>query len=83
MLVEYKKREEQIAKLKSEENNVLALIEKQHSSVESSRTFWLPRITQLVEKINSHFSNFMSQLGCAGEVQLDKGTNEVMVQVDR
>ena len=75
--MKFNERLDLIAKLEADATTQRATIANHGDNIEIIKTRWLPLIEKLTDKISSHFSSFMQKVGCAGEVSLDRGANEV------
>ncbi len=56
-------------------------LENHTQEIEAVRTEWLTALQKLISEINTNFSKFFLAMGCAGEVDLHKGENEVRIMI--
>lgn len=54
-----------------------AELEKVSEDINRIKNEWFPKLEELVEKINSNFSNYFKKMKCAGEVSLSLPENQV------
>ncbi|KAL7636368.1 UNVERIFIED_CONTAM: hypothetical protein RMT77_013143 [Armadillidium vulgare] len=76
VLVEYEKRRKTIERLEEKKYRMEQDLQRKVNNIQQVRESWLRNVRQLTSQISEHFSSYMTQLGCAGEVQLDTGSNE-------
>ncbi|XP_071964942.1 structural maintenance of chromosomes protein 5-like [Antedon mediterranea] len=68
---EYNEREKEIAETTEELDKHINFIETHKTEIEEGKQRWLPPLRELIAKVNVSFTDFFSQMGCAGEVALD------------
>ncbi|XP_061843250.1 structural maintenance of chromosomes protein 5 [Nerophis lumbriciformis] len=67
---EYKKREQEIKQLEQELNEKNVALTAFRQNISEAKERWINPLKQLVEQINSKFSDFFCSMQCAGEVDL-------------
>lgn len=51
--------------------------------IEEEKEAWLSPLTELIGTVNRNFGRYFTSMGCAGEVVLHKGENEVCLALCR
>lgn len=73
---EYNRRLQTIDNLREKMESFNARVRAENRKLEDSRSKWLPDIKELTEQLSSSFSEFMSRMGCAGDVSLENAEDE-------
>ncbi|KAM9350593.1 structural maintenance of chromosomes protein 5 [Symphorus nematophorus] len=73
---EYNKREQEIKHLEKELEDKSAALNAYRQNISEAKERWLNPLKQLVEQINSKFSEFFRSMQCAGEVDLHSENEE-------
>eukprot|EP00727_Mastigamoeba_balamuthi_P003164 m51a1_g12845 putative structural maintenance of chromosome protein (612) ;mRNA; f:698-3170 len=67
---EYEARQQQIEELEARLREETGKLEEHRAEITRMRNAWLPKLEDVVSRINGSFSRFMMQIGCSGEVSL-------------
>ena len=70
---QYEKLKDEIELISSQLEDSTDTRERNLRSIESMRKDWEQRLEHHIDKINSRFTLYMSEMGCTGEVRLTKG----------
>lgn len=73
---EYNRRLQTIDSLREKMESLQSKVRAENKRLEDSRSKWLPDIKELTEQLSSSFSEFMSRMGCAGDVSLENAEDE-------
>ncbi|CAL4065013.1 unnamed protein product, partial [Meganyctiphanes norvegica] len=76
VVAEYNRRVETIASLKAKKEQFDTRVYAENQKLEDSRSRWLPDIKELTDQLSASFSEFMSRMGCAGDVSLENAEDE-------
>ncbi|XP_050090664.1 structural maintenance of chromosomes protein 5 [Anopheles aquasalis] len=67
---EYEQKQQEIDQLRKAMDRVTRNVESLDKEIKETHAHWYPEICRIVQDINRQFSNFMSRMGFAGEVEL-------------
>ncbi|CAK8680378.1 unnamed protein product [Clavelina lepadiformis] len=67
---EFEARKKEIKFLESEVTHMLSHLQNKRDEMDKVKKRWLTPLREIISKINSHFSQYFAQMGCAGEVDL-------------
>ena len=70
MLEDYKSRQTQIAEIESTLGAQEGSLGRSTGDIAALKLKWLPKLRELVERINENFKHNFASIGCAGEVRL-------------
>lgn len=73
---EFEDRQRQIDKLKSQLSDLQAQLDDVAHSMNELRNKWEPKLDEIVKRINDAFADSFAQIGCAGQVSVDKNEND-------
>ncbi|XP_049539211.1 structural maintenance of chromosomes protein 5 [Anopheles darlingi] len=67
---EFAQKQQEMEKLRTTMTRVASHVETLDKEIKETHAHWYPEICRVVQDINRQFSNFMSRMGFAGEVEL-------------
>lgn len=76
VIKEYEDREKAIKRLKEESLNCEKFDKEVENRLNIIKSEWLPSLEDMVQRINAWFSTMFTELGCTGEVKLDKAADD-------
>jgi len=76
VLIEYEKREKEIARREQELDVVKTSLAKLRARLERIRARWEGPLNKVIRAVNEKFSKYMEDIGCAGEVNLVKDEDD-------
>ncbi|XP_014666674.1 PREDICTED: structural maintenance of chromosomes protein 5-like [Priapulus caudatus] len=74
---DYVARKERILQLEEEVSTLQRSLDDHGDSIEHVKRAWIEPVLELIAGINKNFEKFFSTLHCAGQVDLNRGENEV------
>lgn len=76
VMLQYEERKKRIEELQAKLDMEGGAKDKMKDQLENKRTKWEAKLMNIVSLVNSQFSTYMKEVGCAGEIRLYKGGNE-------
>ncbi len=74
---DYNEKMRHITELQKEKDGAERNLAEIKQEIEREKAAWLNPLTELIGTVNRNFGRFFANMGCAGEVQLHKGEDEV------
>jgi len=72
ILEDYEHRENEIIKLQQVIEEAEQNQEESNTNIEKLKREWLPKLEEVIDKINTSFEQYMANVGCAGQVKLEQ-----------
>eukprot|EP01112_Ceratiomyxa_fruticulosa_P017466 TRINITY_DN5447_c0_g1_i1.p1 TRINITY_DN5447_c0_g1~~TRINITY_DN5447_c0_g1_i1.p1 ORF type:complete len:1092 (-),score=307.20 TRINITY_DN5447_c0_g1_i1:64-3339(-) len=72
VIIDYEKRQEEIAELQEKVNSGESNKNDLSTKITRTREKWEPPLEKLIQRIKASFSKFFSEIGCVGDVVLNK-----------
>jgi chromosome segregation ATPase len=70
VIEDYEKRKSEMESLQNELQRQQRILNERHAEIEHLQESWLPELQRIVAAINTAFAQYMSAIGCVGEVKL-------------
>lgn len=74
---DYNEKMRHITELQKEKDGAERNLAEIKQEIEKEKAAWLNPLQDLIGTVNRNFGRFFANMGCAGEVQLHKGEDEV------